>query len=781
MGTKRWSRRLQQGTFGLVFGLLIAEGLFWWRDDGAFPHVNFYVPDPVLGVRLAPGAKERLAFGGNSTTSIATNADGFRTHATTDDGAWPAPHENDVLVVGDSQVFGLGVEVDETFSSRLAVHSGRTVLNAGIPTYGPQEYAAVIDEVLQRRKVKRVIFVVNLANDLFELSHPNRDRHVVWDGWAVRKETAPVELPTGALRRWLFSQSHLVFAARAAAWRGTVGERRSDSEILERGSRSTPSEGHWRDLLNESVEVRLRQADAERKAADTTQAVVEAREQARQRLFELERKIVERLPGDAFPFISPIEIDDQFIDEATAFAMRRGQPDDILVNDNVESGRSIRMTATALLAAATMKQKTWDVAVATAKTKQDSSLLALLREHEAAQRDLDRAVSGKNDEAETTPTRSRLAQVLSRVKGRCDESGAKLLVVALPLDVMVSPHEWGKYGEEPLEMAPTRILIDEVLRDATDVGAIGVDVTSALAGAEPGAFLQRDLHMSAQGHDAVARVLRPLLDAVPAVARPRPGLPEGRSYVPAPEDWAAVTETTVKGSSDAGCETKQIREWLKVACLPKGGRTPTGVEVVRGGEGDAHALFAQQSAVLLAPVLRGKQVHARFFWRQQTQDLTIEWPTTAEHPTLAFGEPTAATTATHPPLPVALQLDLCQGFDLDTRYCGNMYGALDDGCDPGPANAREYGPGFCNPKIPAASASDSASPPPSVLPRWRCRELCLRAQPEALPRCRDDAAPVFATQRCRTLCDMDHPCGVDEICVPWQGSGACLPRALVSP
>jgi len=50
----RWQVRLWragQVFFGLVVGLVVTELAFWWRADGAFPHVNVYVPDAALGVR----------------------------------------------------------------------------------------------------------------------------------------------------------------------------------------------------------------------------------------------------------------------------------------------------------------------------------------------------------------------------------------------------------------------------------------------------------------------------------------------------------------------------------------------------------------------------------------------------------------------------------------------------------------------------------------------------------------------------------------------------------
>ena len=161
---------------GLSIGAGVAEYAFDRRDDGAFPHVNFYVADPELGVRLEPGASMRFRLRQNPLSTIHVNSRGYRGDE------WPAPAATDVLVVGDSQVFGLGVEDDATFASRLAATSGRTVINAGVPTYGPREYLAVARELLVERKLASVVVVLNFVNDPFELERPNRERHTVWDG-----------------------------------------------------------------------------------------------------------------------------------------------------------------------------------------------------------------------------------------------------------------------------------------------------------------------------------------------------------------------------------------------------------------------------------------------------------------------------------------------------------------------------------------------------------------------------------------------------------------------
>jgi hypothetical protein len=40
----------------------------------------------------------------------------------------------------------------------------------------------VAERVLASRDVSDLVVVFNMANDLFELDSPNRDRHAVWDG-----------------------------------------------------------------------------------------------------------------------------------------------------------------------------------------------------------------------------------------------------------------------------------------------------------------------------------------------------------------------------------------------------------------------------------------------------------------------------------------------------------------------------------------------------------------------------------------------------------------------
>ncbi|MEZ0314369.1 MAG: hypothetical protein ACAI38_21590 [Myxococcota bacterium] len=223
-----------QWVFWLSVGLALAEGALWLRDDGAFPHLNIYVEDAELGVRLRPGATQRVRFGGGPTTRVRINTHGYR-------GAeWPADLRDAIAVLGDSQVFGLGVDEAETFSARLAGLSGRTVLNAGVPTLGPPEMLRIARELVATQKPRTLILTINLANDLFEIRRPNRERHRVWDGWAVRVETAPETTIPFPGRDILTTKSHFIYAVRQLSY---------EKKAAKAAPLSLPSEGSWRDLL----------------------------------------------------------------------------------------------------------------------------------------------------------------------------------------------------------------------------------------------------------------------------------------------------------------------------------------------------------------------------------------------------------------------------------------------------------------------------------------------------------------------------------------------------
>lgn len=118
----------------------------------------------------------------------------------------------------------------------------------------------------------------------------------------------------------------------------------------------------------------------------------------------------------------------------------------------------------------------------------------------------------------------------------------------------------------------------------------------------------------------------------PAVKKPpkAPALPSGVSKVPTKAEWDAVTkEVTVKGSTALSCETKMVREWLRISCRGKNdtGGTPTTVVVTRGGRpGTVYTYSAANVTSLVARFAQGTSIDAIFSWTDKSHKLTIRWP-----------------------------------------------------------------------------------------------------------------------------------------------------------
>ena len=340
-------KNVARGVLGLLVGLGITEGAFRARDDGAFPHLNVYVSDAKLGARLRPGATERVRFSSkkNPVTSVRINAEGFRGEE------WPAKTDEEVVVVGDSQVFGLGVEEDETFEKEIERQLAAkkvVVRNLGVPTYGPGEYNAVLEEALAKRPAKTVIWVANMANDLFEASRPNKERHVVWDGWAIRTETAPARSLSFPGRGFLYTDSHAVYALRRYLYERDV-QGSPSSEAFQ----GVPSEGTWKDVAGDAAvaaEAHARE-EAERKRLVALQAsrAKYATDDAERAARELDSKLLRQSYDDYRQ--SPLYEesynyeDPNFVPKDQLFDASRMAPGDVVTSHYAESERDVRVTA----------------------------------------------------------------------------------------------------------------------------------------------------------------------------------------------------------------------------------------------------------------------------------------------------------------------------------------------------------------------------------------------------------------------------------------------------
>ncbi len=678
---------------GLAVGLVIAEWMFRIRDDGGFPKLNVYVADRGLGVRLQPGASQRFVYPDNPPTRVRINRAGYR-------GAdFPKPGTDDVLIVGDSQVFGLGVEEHQTFAALLQreLGGGRAVLNGGVPTYGPAEYAAVARELLAARHPRTLVFTVNLVNDLFEVNRPNAERHVVRDGWAVRTEAAGrvIDFPG---RTWLARNSHLFYAVRQ------VWHRASDGQ-------SVASEGTWHDLVDTGTRSAEQRADTERQQQSRSTELRQTEAQLEEHTEAIDRAIMAYLR------------DELTQEDKIALEASHHDPGDTVQAfvENAEESRSVVVTASHIRRGAILRTKLRDklakLAQKHARGEERTKILGSLADQPKLAARLDELGLERIRLALESP----LAPTIRELKRVCDEQAVRLVVLILPIDVAVSPEEWKKYGAQPIDMTSVGSLIDELRALGDELGVSTLDATAALRAVQPGAFLDHDIHMTPRGHAAVATALAATLASPPSP--PRRG--RDRSPLPLPAQWRAAPEILVAGSSAAHCETKRIREWLRILCIADQpydlDASPKSITITRDQSHGALTMVMPRSAALTVALEPGDALTADFAWQGVQRRLDVTWPAEQAAPTAAFTV-TSKQAKSEPrygrvEFPTELARAMCgcwQAVYLDRRGgdespdCPGIYGALDAGC-------LAYR-GAC-PDMVACALRDPATPPrPTTTP-----------------------------------------------------------------
>lgn len=120
-------------------------------------------------------------------------------------------------------------------------------------------------------------------------------------------------------------------------------------------------------------------------------------------------------------------------------------------------------------------------------------------------------------------------------------------------------------------------------------------------------------------------------DGLPVVI-PAPGSPP-----PTVGEWdAEPKEVTVKGSSANNCETKMVREWLRVSCR-KGAKTPKSVATTQTHGYQAYVGMFGDKASVVVQVVKGKMYVARYTWTDNSfKDLTVNWPADKPRPVFYF-------------------------------------------------------------------------------------------------------------------------------------------------
>jgi len=167
---------------------------------------GFYTADPPGRYRLSPGYSGRIYNRAEYSNAIRINQQGLRggeLGARTPDGLR-------ILTIGDSFVFGVGVEDTETFTALLAERfssSGTETegLNAGIPAFGVPDAVSWMSRHGVDLEPDLVIMAIFLGNDLVDAS-PDREEILLVDGLLVPGKSS------GGVKAWAYRHSHLYVA-----------------------------------------------------------------------------------------------------------------------------------------------------------------------------------------------------------------------------------------------------------------------------------------------------------------------------------------------------------------------------------------------------------------------------------------------------------------------------------------------------------------------------------------------------------------------------------------
>lgn len=196
-----------------VQGLALEAGMRWYGGSEAAPvFQELFMQDARIGHRPRPGARIHFATS-EFATDIAINSAGVRGEELGARG----PRERRIVVLGDSLVLSVQVELRQTFCALLeqrlnARHDGFTyrVINAGVQGYGPVEEWLFFDHVVAALDPDLVLVSVFVANDAIEALDGARkmdaDRNAATRtreeaiGWARRVVRRSMVLQTIRLR-----------------------------------------------------------------------------------------------------------------------------------------------------------------------------------------------------------------------------------------------------------------------------------------------------------------------------------------------------------------------------------------------------------------------------------------------------------------------------------------------------------------------------------------------------------------------------------------------------
>ncbi|MFS8067747.1 MAG: hypothetical protein ACMG6S_15390 [Byssovorax sp.] len=126
----------------------------------------------------------------------------------------------------------------------------------------------------------------------------------------------------------------------------------------------------------------------------------------------------------------------------------------------------------------------------------------------------------------------------------------------------------------------------------------------------------------------------PSSSAAAAAATSSAAVPE---EPPTSGEWETAKEVVVTGSTALGCETKRVRDWVRVRCAKPNdtGGTPVSVklqktEVIHGTDVKNHRKNVKTSGegdepTIIAQYIDGADVEALFTWTDKEKLLVLWW------------------------------------------------------------------------------------------------------------------------------------------------------------
>jgi hypothetical protein len=107
------------------------------------------------------------------------------------------------------------------------------------------------------------------------------------------------------------------------------------------------------------------------------------------------------------------------------------------------------------------------------------------------------------------------------------------------------------------------------------------------------------------------------------------------SAEPELKEWATSKIVKVPGSTKNSCETRMVREWLRVMCVNRSAErgTPKLITIEKGRSGKGpkgeNLKVVNDTTTLLVPVRPGTDFAAAFEWENGSDKLEVAWPTGA--------------------------------------------------------------------------------------------------------------------------------------------------------